>query len=105
MKMVDWIVKYWIEVVFGLIVAGLGIAYKRLAVKIKDTKAKDDAIAEGVKYLLMLQLREKGEQYLRDGYCSTEQKHEYEKAYSAYHALGGNDTITALKESVLKLPC
>lgn len=101
----EWIVKYWIEVVFGAIVTVLGLAYKRLASKLKDAKSKDDAIAEGVKYLLMLQLREKGEQYIRDGYCSTEQKHEYEKAYNAYHALGGNDTITALKESVLKLPC
>lgn len=101
----DWIVKYWVEFLFGIVAAALGIAYKKLAKKVKDTKAKDDAIAEGVKYLLMFQLRERGEQYLRDGYCSTEQKHEYEKVYGAYHALGGNDTITALKEKVLRLPC
>jgi hypothetical protein len=52
----------------------------------------------------MFKLREEGEKYLSEGRCSIDQKHEFEKVYNAYHALRGNDTITALKDKVLQLP-
>lgn len=100
----DFIAKYWLETVFGVIVAALTAAYGVLAKRIKANRDQDKAIADGVKYLLMFQLREEGEKYLADGRCGTEQKHEYEKVYNAYHALGGNDTITELKGQILRLP-
>ena len=100
----EFIVKYWLEVVFGLIVTGLTTAYGILARRIKAAKSTDQAIADGMKYLLMFKLREEGEKHLHDGKCSIEAKHEYEKVYNAYHALGGNGTITSLKDQILKLP-
>lgn len=100
----DFIVKYWVEFVFGIIAAGLIAGYRNLAKRIKDSKAQDKALADGMKYLLMFKLREEGERYLNEHRCSIDAKHEYEKVYNAYHALGGNDTITILKEQVLKLP-
>lgn len=100
----EFVVKYWVEFVFGIVAAGLIAGYKKLANKIESDKQTEQAIADGVKYLLMFKLREEGERYLTEGCCSTEHKHEYEKVYSAYHALKGNDTITALKDKVLQLP-
>lgn len=100
----DFVVKYWVEFVFGLVAAGLIAGYKRLATKVQSNKETEKAIADGMKYLLMFKLREEGEKYLTESRCSIEQKHEFEKVYNAYHALGGNGTITALKDKVLQLP-
>lgn len=100
----DFVLKYWVEFAFGLVAAGLVAAYRKMAVKIQNNKETEKAIADGMKYLLMFKLREEGEKYLTDGHCNIDQKHEFEKVYTAYHALGGNDTITALKDKVLQLP-
>lgn len=37
--MLDFIAKYWLEVIFGFIVAGMGIAMKRLQKLYKDAKS------------------------------------------------------------------
>ncbi len=100
----DFIIKYWVEFVFGIIAAGLIGAYKHLAQKVKEYRTVDRAVAEGVKYLLMFQLRNEGERYLRRNRCSIEDKREYEMVYNAYHALGGNNAITTLRDQVLSLP-
>jgi len=100
----DFVVKYWVEFLFGIVAAGLIAGYKKLSVKVQNGKDTEKAIADGMKYLLMFKLREEGEKYLTEGKCSTEHKHEFEKVYNAYHALGGNGTITALKDQVLRLP-
>ena len=100
----EFIAKYWLEGLFGVVVTLLTAAYRKLAKRVEANRITDQAIADGVKYLLMFQLRELGEQYIADGKCATESKHEYEKVYNAYHALGGNDTITQLKSQVLSLP-
>ncbi len=100
----DFVVKYWVEFLFGIIAAGLIAGYKKLSAKVQSDKDTEKAIADGMKYLLMFKLREEGERYLTDNRCSTEHKHEFEKVYNAYHALGGNGTITALKDQVLRLP-
>lgn len=100
----EFVVKYWVEFLFGLIAAGLIAGYRKLAGRIQTDKKTEQAIADGMKYLLMFKLREEGEKYLTEGRCNIDQKHEFEKVYTAYHALGGNDTITALKDKVLQLP-
>ena len=100
----DFIVKYWLEVVFGLIVTGLTAAYGMLAKRVKATKITDQAIADGMRCLLMYQLREEGEKHVGAGSCSVDDKREFERAYNAYHTLGGNGTITSLKDQVLNLP-
>lgn len=103
-KLWDFVVKYWVEFLFGIVAAGLIAGYKKLSAKVQSDKDTEKAIADGMKYLLMFKLREEGEKHLTDGRCSTENKREFEKVYNAYHALGGNDTITALKDQVLRLP-
>ncbi len=100
----DFVLKYWVEFAFGLIAAGLAGAYKHLSRKVKENRTVEKAVAEGVKYLLMFQLREEGERYLRSNKCSIEDKREYEMVYNAYHELGGNNAITTLRDQVLNLP-
>ena len=40
----EWIGKYWLEALFGAIVAGLSAAYAHLAKKFKTERAKNAAI-------------------------------------------------------------
>lgn len=103
-KLWEFVVKYWVEFLFGIVAAGLIAGYKKLSAKVQSDKDTEKAIADGMRCLLMFKLREEGEKHLTDGRCSTENKREFEKVYNAYHALGGNDTITALKDQVLRLP-
>lgn len=100
----EFIAKYWLEVAFGLIVTALSAAYGVLAKRIKANKETDKAIADGMKYLLMYRLRAEGEKKMEAGKCSIEDKREFEAVYKSYHALGGNGTITSLKDQVLQLP-
>lgn len=102
--MLDFMLKYWVEFLFGIVAAGLVAGYRKLAARIQTDKDTEKAIADGMKYLLMFKLREEGEKYLTENRCSIEHKHEFEKVYNAYHALGGNDTVTELKNKVLQLP-
>lgn len=38
------------------------------------------------------------------GYCSLEDKRNISEMYNAYHALGGNDIATGLKNQLMQLP-
>lgn len=100
----EWILKYWIEWLFGLICAALGIAYKRLSAKVKAQHEEDKAIKDGLLALLHDRLYQACTCYLTRGHIDVEALKNIEYMYSAYHALGGNGTGTALYEKVKALP-
>ena len=50
--MEEWILNYWIEIVFGLICTGFGIGFKSIFKRIKDQKLESDAIKLGIQALL-----------------------------------------------------
>ena len=43
----EWLAKYWLEVAFGLIVTGFGIVLKKFGTKLKEEKARSQAIESG----------------------------------------------------------
>ena len=100
----DFVLKYWVEFLFGIVAAGLIAGYKKLANRIQSDKETEKAIADGMRCLLMYQLREEGEKHILAGSCTIDDKREFERAYNAYHTLGGNGTITSLKDQVIALP-
>ena len=48
----DWIAKYWLEAVFGAVCAALGVAYKRLAKRVRTQREESRAIKEGLLAIL-----------------------------------------------------
>ena len=102
--MVDFITRYWVEFLFGLIAAGLTGGFRYLYKRYKEQKEENDAIKEGMRALLRAELIRSGEKYLRKGFCEVYAKDAYDKAYIAYHKLGGNGTMTELHENVMDLP-
>ncbi len=100
----DWIIKYWLEVLFGALIAGLGVAYKLLAGKVKKTKDESAAIRDGLRSLLRRQIIEDCESSLKQGYCPVTKKDTINDMYLSYHALEGNGTVTKLVEQIGDLP-
>lgn len=112
--MVDWIIQYWVQVVFGLIVSGGGILIKYTAKKYKDRQAKQEdrlkrqedeqAILKlGVLGLLHDRLFQECKELIKSGEVSENDLENIETLYKSYSSLGGNGTGTELYNRVKKL--
>lgn len=98
--MKEWMLKYWIEVLFGFIAAGLTAGYKKLASKLKE----QDAIKLGIQALLKDRIIQSYNHYMEKGYCPIYALENINTLYKQYHALGGNETVTELVERLKDLP-
>jgi len=70
---------------------------------IKAKQADDMAIKEGIKVLLWFRLDKDCYQVIERGYVTRDEFDRISDEYSAYHALGGNGTGTALYKQVCAL--
>ena len=52
MSVLDWIIKYWVQWLFGLICAALLAGYRRLAKRVKEQEEERKAIKEGLLAIL-----------------------------------------------------
>lgn len=113
--MPEWIVKYWVEWLFGLVLAILGACYKRLSGRFKRereerlAKAQKDeeelkALKDGMRSILKRQLIADCETAERQGYCEQHIKEAIVDMFDCYAALGGNGTIPPMVERVKALP-
>lgn len=98
--MVEFVVKYWLECLFGVVTAALTWGYKRLAKRVKE----QEAIKEGVLAILHDRLFQAGRYHISQGYISLEELKNVEYLYRSYHALGGNGTGTEIWERIKDLP-
>lgn len=98
--MKEFILEYWLESLFGLLVAGMGYFLKIGKKKIKE----QDLIKMGMMALLRNEIVRAYNEYTHKGYCPIYGKENIESLYKQYHALGGNGTVTDLYEKVIDLP-
>ncbi|MDF2591406.1 MAG: hypothetical protein K0S75_872 [Clostridia bacterium] len=98
--MQDWILKYWIEVLFGLICAGLVALYRKLQMKSRE----QDAIKLGIQALLRDRIIQSYNHYHEKEFCPIYALDNVTALYTQYHALGGNGTVTELVERLKDLP-
>lgn len=114
--MPEWIVKYWVEELFGLVVAVLTFVVRSLHKRLKAVKALADeekrqreeenkAIKDGMRSLLRRQILIDCETAQSKGFCDPMNKGTIEEMYHAYHALGGNGVVSsAVKQVIDDLP-
>lgn len=106
--MKEFIIKYWIEFLFGLAIAGLSFCYKKLSSVIKKRADEQEAIKSGMLAILHDRLYQECNRYLELGYIPLERAEEIldnlKILYKAYHSLGGNGTGTNIYERTLELP-
>ena len=70
----------------------------------KMQKKKNTALEDGVQCLLRGEILRNYKEYSRKGYCPNYAKEAENRAYNAYHALGGNDIATDKHDIIMKLP-
>lgn len=71
--------------------------------KIKLGKKKQDAVELGLQCLLRAEIIRQYEKWSEKKYCPIYAKEALKRAYSSYHALGGNDVATGLYEETMEL--
>jgi hypothetical protein len=98
--MQEWILRYWIEVLFGLISTGLFAGYRRLSSKVKE----QDAIKLGIQALLRDRIIQSYNHYQEKGFCPIYALENVTALYTQYHALGGNGMVTELVERLKNMP-
>lgn len=99
----EWISKYWVEWLFGLIAAGIVAYCRHIAAQVKKERAEQKALRDGMRSLLRRQIIADCEHAIAEGYCPTATKDTIEDMYQSYHALGGNGVVTGLKDQTMNL--
>lgn len=99
----SWVGKYWVEEVFGVIVAGLGFAVRSLSKKLKKSRQEDTATKEAVLSLLDDRMGQLADHCRRQGYATRDEARRYERMYQAYHNLGGNGAVTNEHNQFMKI--
>lgn len=96
----DWILKYWVEELFALIIAVLTWCVKKL----RTRKTEYDVLREGILALLHDRLYAACSFFINQGWASLDDRENLECLYKPYKALGGNGTGEHLYLEVLNLP-
>lgn len=101
--MADWIIKYWLEALFGVVSLAFAASYRRLSKRLKKRQEAERSLKDGVLALLHDRLYQACSYYIAQGEIDTESLRNIEYIYNAYHELGGNGTGTTLYERVKAL--
>ena len=101
--MLEFIAKYWLEVGFSALVCGVSAGFRIVLSKLKERKAEQDAMKDGVLALLHDRLYQVCSYYIHQGEITLSEVKNIEYLYRGYHALGGNGTGTELFERVKEL--
>ena len=88
--MLEFILQYWMQILFGLIVSVLGAGYAGLKRQISKYKN----LELGLQCLLRSELIRMHDKYMERGYCPIYAK----------DALNGNGTVTGLVDDIRMLP-
>lgn len=100
----EWITHYWIEWIFGIVAAALIWMWRRMMSKVKEERAQQEAIKEGLQALLRAQMVNDYNHYTEKGYAPIYARENFESCWKQYKNLGGNGVMTDLHEKFLKLP-
>ena len=113
--MPEWIVKYWVEWMFGALLAILGACFKHLSNKFKKEKQERmekaqrneeeiKALRDGMRSLLRRNIIADCETAQIQGYCNITNKDVIKDMFDSYTALGGNGIVKPMVEQLMKMP-
>ena len=102
--MADFIIEYWLEIGFGLVVAFMGFLYRSFTKVIHNRERKQEAIEQGIIALLKERLLDLYNQYSDKGYFPIHARDRTDILFEAYSQLGGNGTVKGLVKKLKELP-
>ena len=91
--MLDFIIKYWVEIVLTSITTGVVYVFKEYI-----------GLKNGLKALLRNEIVRIYETYSKLGYCPSYMKENANEIYLNYHKLKGNGMATSMIYEIYKLP-
>jgi hypothetical protein len=98
--MPEWIIQYWGEYLFGLIIVALGSVCAWIFRPITQLSV----IRHSVQSMLRLEITREYNKWRDRGYCPIWAKECLEDLYKQYAALGGNGVGTHMYEYLMDLP-
>lgn len=101
--MLEFIIKYWLEATFTLIVSVFSLVMKKIFAKTNNLYARQQAVENGVLALLRNAMLLEYRKHKLAGEISIIDKENFEHMYKEYHALGGNDIGTQMFEEIKKM--
>ena len=102
--MLEFLIKYWVEVLFGLACSIFGFCFKVITKKVKEQAKKQLAIEKGVQALLRDRLIDRYREVKQNGSISILDRENLNHMFQEYVNLGGNGTVKQLMTDLLQLP-
>jgi hypothetical protein len=102
--MKEWVIKYWLEIGFGLLTACVAAGYKRIMQKVIRKINEQEAIKMGVQALLRDRIIQQYNHYFDKGYCPIYARENIDGLAKEYYNLGGNGVVHKLIDKLLELP-
>lgn len=106
-----FIIKYWLEVIFGAILGLIGLGYKKIKKKQEEQEKmqeeqerKNQAIENGVQALLRNELIKNFREYKIKGEITLLDKENMEHMFTEYFNLGGNGMMQEVHEEFINIP-
>lgn len=93
-----------LDIIFGIISAGLMGAYGLLTRQFRDSKKERMNVPFGLRALLRDRIIQKYHDSVEHGFCSVNDRQTIDELLTAYVNLGGNGTIPSLVEKLKALP-
>lgn len=93
-----------IAVLIGALLSSAITYVKTVRKDDKALEAKLQVLCAGVQSLLRNKMRELNEVYQVVGWCTVEQKENFNNLYEQYHRLGSNGVMTHIKDEILSMP-
>lgn len=102
--MKEFIIRYWIQVLFSGVLTALGIGMKKITQEFKREMLDQKSIKLGVQAILRDRLIQSYNYHSSSGFCAIHDRDNIINMYNQYHALGANGVIDSLISELLELP-
>jgi hypothetical protein len=103
MKMGDFVLQYWIQTLFGIIISALTIVIKKIFTKLKLDEEERKCIKDGLLAIIHDRLYQACQHYIKQNFVTVDELKNLEFLYKSYSALGGNGTGAELYNRCCKL--
>lgn len=103
-SMPEWITRYWVEWLFGIVAALAAASYRRVSRHMRHTQKKDQSLDDGMRALLRDRIISACDHYFEKGFAPVYARENITSMYDAYHSLGGDGIVTDMVKQAMELP-
>lgn len=100
----DFILKYWLQVLFSFILGALSFITKRISTLLQREMVDQKSIRLGVQAILRDRLIQSYNFHIELGFCAIHDRDNITNMYDQYHQLGVNGVVNRLMDELLALP-